>query len=100
MTNEYCRTPDPIRLDRHPRKNTPDAPAIATASQVISCDRLHQRMTSARSGLAALGIKKGDGFGVQLPNGLESVVAFLAIAARGTIMKTLRMPAKCLSAFP
>lgn len=75
-------------------KQRPDVAAITIANQVTNYGELYERVARTCSGLADIGIKKGDVVGVQLPNCLEFVVASLAIATRGAIMQTLHMPCR------
>ena len=70
----------------------PEAPAIADADGVLSFAELSQEVAALCSGLAGLGISKGDVVGVQLPNIRWFVITFLAVAARGAIFQTLHMP--------
>ncbi|MCK0126576.1 acyl--CoA ligase [Gelidibacter sp. F2691] len=70
----------------------PDAPALVDADGVLSFAELSERVAALCSGLAGLGIGRGDVVGVQLPNLREFVIALLAVTARGGIFQTLHMP--------
>lgn len=70
----------------------PQAPALSDSEGVLSYAELAQAVAKLSTGLADLGISKGDVVGVQLPNLRSFVIAFLAITARGGIFQTLHMP--------
>jgi acyl-CoA synthetase (AMP-forming)/AMP-acid ligase II len=50
----------------------------------VTYGALRQQVTAVAEGLAALGIKRGDRVGMALPNGLPTIVSFLAASVAGT----------------
>ncbi|WP_299667988.1 class I adenylate-forming enzyme family protein [uncultured Ruegeria sp.] len=70
----------------------PDATALVDMDGAMNYGELASAVSALGSGLAGLGIGKGDVVAVQLPNIRAFVIAFLAIAARGAIVQTLHMP--------
>ena len=70
----------------------PNAVALLSGSISITYKELHEKALGLASGLADLGIGKGDVVAAQLPNCPEFIVTFLACAARGAIFQTLHMP--------
>jgi len=66
------------------------APADATAIALpdhglrISFGQLREQVAGMAGALAAAGIRRGDRVGMALPNGLPTIVAFLAAAEAGT----------------
>ena len=70
----------------------PEAVALVTADAQINYAQLSQKVAALASGLAGLGIGKGDVVGIQLPNLAEYVISFLAVTSRGGIVQTLHMP--------
>ncbi|GAA1854045.1 acetoacetate--CoA ligase [Pseudonocardia ailaonensis] len=66
------------------------APAVVAASEAgppreLSWDDLVDAVARARTGLARLGIRRGDRVAAYLPNIPETVVAFLATASLGAV---------------
>jgi acyl-CoA synthetase (AMP-forming)/AMP-acid ligase II len=78
-------------LARHVRER-PDAPAIAFQEWVLSWKDLEERALSTAAGLRARGVGRGDVVAIQLPNTLEFVLSYLAIARLGAVTCTLHMP--------
>ncbi len=78
-------------LEIHERDN-PENVAIQTVDGSISYGELAAKVRRLASGLAKIGIGKGDVVGVQLPNCPEFLITILAVAARGAIFQTLHMP--------
>jgi len=76
----------------HHAAMTPDAVALNGEAGPMSFAELQAQVGKAASGLAKLGIRRGDVVGVQLPNIPAFVVSFLAVAARGGVFQTLHMP--------
>jgi acyl-CoA synthetase (AMP-forming)/AMP-acid ligase II len=64
----------------------PDATAIALPdhSLRVSYAQLRAQVAGMAGALAAAGIRRGDRVGMALPNGLPTIVAFLAAAEAGT----------------
>jgi acyl-CoA synthetase (AMP-forming)/AMP-acid ligase II len=64
----------------------PGAPAIALPDHNlhISYAQLREQVVGMAGALAAAGIRRGDRVGMALPNGLPTIVAFLAAAEAGT----------------
>lgn len=77
---------------RQRARERPDHPAIRTAAGAIGYAELERRAVALGSGLARIGIGKGDVVAVQLPNVPEFLVTYLAIAGLGAVMTTLHMP--------
>ena len=50
----------------------------------VSYGELREQVRSIAEGLAAAGIRRGDRVGMALPNGLPTIVAFLAASEAGT----------------
>ena len=50
----------------------------------VSYGQLRDQVTALAEALAAVGIKRGDRVGTALPNGLPTIVAFLAASEAGT----------------
>jgi acyl-CoA synthetase (AMP-forming)/AMP-acid ligase II len=50
----------------------------------VTYGALRQQVMAVAEGLAALGIKRGDRVGMALPNGLPTIVSFLAASVAGT----------------
>ena len=71
---------------------TPDAPAIRSAGDAIGYGELAARVARLRSGLAGLGIGRGDVVAMQLPNLPEFLVGLLAVTGLGGVVTTLHMP--------
>ncbi len=76
----------------HHASITPDAIALSDVHGSMSYAALALAVAQMRSGLAVLGIGKGDVVGLQLPNTRDYVIALLAIASRGGTFQTLHMP--------
>ncbi|MDE0943405.1 MAG: class I adenylate-forming enzyme family protein [Alphaproteobacteria bacterium] len=70
----------------------PDAPAIIQGDLVINYADLGDRVDRLAGGLHGLGLGQGDVIAVQLPNIVEYLVSYLAIARLGAVMTTLYMP--------
>lgn len=70
----------------------PDAPALISTEHVITYGELDDKVRKLATGLADIGIGRGDVVAAQLPNCPEFIIAFLATAARGAIFQTLHMP--------
>lgn len=81
---------------RHHDTARPNALALVDQSGEMSYRELAQKVAQMCSGLAGLGIGKGDVVAAQLPNIREYVIAFLAVASRGGIFQTLHMPYRSL----
>jgi len=58
----------------------------------VSYAQLAARSERFAAGLHALGLSRGDVITVQLPNVIEFIVAYLAIARIGAVMSTAHMP--------
>ena len=71
---------------------TPNTPAIVGGGRSLSYGELARRVAALAGGLKALGLGSGDVVGVQLPNGEEYLVSYLAICAIGAVMTTLYVP--------
>lgn len=73
-------------------RGRPDAVALSDGEGDLTWGDLAAAVARLTSGLAGLGIGRGDTVGVQLPNLRSFVIAFLAVTARGGIFQTLHMP--------
>src|SRR5262249_22686475 len=69
-----------------------DAPAVHSATGVISWRALQDGVLRVAEGLRLKGIEKGDVVAIQLPNTPEFIVLHLAIARLGAVMCTVHMP--------
>ncbi len=78
-------------LNKHAGE-TPDAIAIVHPGGEVSYGELREKVDSLTTGLMALGLIKGDVIAVQLPNNLDFIISYLAIAAFGGVMQTIHMP--------
>jgi long-chain acyl-CoA synthetase len=66
-------------------ERTPDKPAIVCGDTRLSYGALARRICQCAAGLAALGVRPGDGVGLILPNRPEFVIAFFAVMRLGAI---------------
>ncbi len=73
-------------------RERPDRDALRQGDRRVTWAELHRLTRAFECALDGLGIRKGDVVAVQLPNVVEFVVAYLAIAARGAVMQTVHMP--------
>ena len=63
----------------------PSHPAIvAPGGPVITYDSLRRQVRTLAHQLRTMGIDRGDRVAIVLPNGIEAIVTFLAVAAAGT----------------
>ena len=69
----------------------PQAVAVETATEKLTYEALWQNVCRLCSGLARLGVEKGDVVAGRLPNTMDYITLFLAVAARGGIFQTLHM---------
>jgi len=70
----------------------PGRVALRQGPRILSYADLRRCVRALARGLDRLGVAKGDVVAVQLPNLVEFVVAYLAIASRGAVMQTVHMP--------
>ena len=70
----------------------PHAVAISSGRETITYARLAASVDAKARGLAGLGIGAGDVVSVQLPNGPEFLIAYLAVARLGAVLSTIHMP--------
>ena len=68
----------------HPASREQTAIIVPEANLRISYDALRRQVQSVAESLAACGIGRGDRVGMALPNGLPTIVAFLAAGMAGT----------------
>ncbi len=66
--------------------------ALGSGGGSLSWSQFGRQVRAFARGLDRFGIAKGDVIAVQLPNSVEFVTAYLAIASRGAVMQTLHMP--------
>jgi cyclohexanecarboxylate-CoA ligase/acyl-CoA synthetase len=78
-------------LDTRARER-PDADALRQDERCVTWAELRRLVRALECGLDRIGLAKGDVIAVQLPNIVEFVFAYLAIASRGAVMQTLHMP--------
>jgi cyclohexanecarboxylate-CoA ligase len=71
---------------------TPDAPAAIGPDRTLTYAQLHESAQRFASGLRALGFRRGDVIGVQLPNCPEFLTVFLGIQTLGAVPCMLPMP--------
>ena len=71
---------------------TPDAPAVIGPDGVTTYAGLHESARRFASGLLALGFRRGDVIGLQLPNMPEFHTAFLGMQIMGAVPCMLPMP--------
>ena len=63
----------------------PSHPAVvAPGGPVVTYDSLRRQVRSLAEQLRAMGIDRGDRVAIVLPNGIEAIVTFLAVATVGT----------------
>ena len=67
-------------------KGTPSQTAIIVSGggPVVSYDQLQQQVASVSASLRQVGLGRGDRIAMALPNGLETIVCFLAASTVGT----------------
>ena len=67
-------------------KGTPSKTAIIVSGggPVVSYDQLQQQVASVSASLRQVGLGRGDRIAMALPNGLETIVCFLAASTVGT----------------
>ena len=78
-------------LTRHARAR-PDAAAVIHGARTLSWRQLADQASRFARGLRQAGVAKGGVVAVQLPNVVEFIVAYLAIAQLGAVMTTIHMP--------
>jgi cyclohexanecarboxylate-CoA ligase/acyl-CoA synthetase len=78
-------------LDARARER-PGGDALRQGERRVTWAALRGQVRALEISLDRLGVAKGDVVAVQLPNTVEFVVAYLAIASRGAVMQTLHMP--------
>jgi acyl-CoA synthetase (AMP-forming)/AMP-acid ligase II len=68
------------------RPTTGSSPAVVIPEQniTISYDDLRSQVESFAARLAGAGVRRGDRIGIALPNGLPTIVSFLAASMAGT----------------
>lgn len=76
---------------RHARV-TPEKTAVIGAARPLTYAELHARALSLAAGLRTLGLGAGDIVAVQLPNGMEFLVCYLAAGYIGATLQTIHMP--------
>ncbi len=81
----------PRWLARHARER-PEQPAVVSSQDLITWERLHERVRRVAQGLREKGVGRGDVVAVQLPNVAEFIIAHLAVNRLGAVLCTLHMP--------
>lgn len=66
-----------------------DAPAVRTADEVVSFAEFDRRTDRLANNLLASGVVPGDRVGILLPNGVEILVAYFALAKAGLVRVVL-----------
>lgn len=77
---------------RHHAEVRPEAIALSSREGDVTYRELAADVARLVSGLASIGIGRGDTIAVQLPNSRAFVTTLLAAAGRGAIFQTLHMP--------
>ena len=78
------KTP-PVTLLDLLESGAPSHPAlVAPGGPVLTYDSLRCQVRGLAEQLRAMGIARGDRVAIVLPNGIEAIVTFLAVAAAGT----------------
>jgi acyl-coenzyme A synthetase/AMP-(fatty) acid ligase len=75
-------------LDRHVVAGRSDSVACTDATGSLTFARLLERSAALAGGLVVLGIRPGDGVGLDLPVGNERVIAVCALIRIGTLPAT------------
>lgn len=70
----------------------PDAPAAVTVTGTVSYGALYDQARRIASGLLALGLRRGDVIGLQMPNSPETMAAIHGIELMGGVVALLHMP--------
>ena len=78
-------------LGRNARER-PDATAIELGDAQLSWTELAAKVEALAGGLCNLGLGPGDVIGIQLPNTIEFIAAYLAIGRIGAVTTTLYLP--------
>ncbi|MEQ8346403.1 MAG: AMP-binding protein [Sneathiellaceae bacterium] len=78
-------------LDGHARAR-PDQVAVQDGERALTWRELATRVRDIAGGLRALGLRPGEVVAVQLPNGADYLLAYLAIAAVRAVMTTIYLP--------
>ena len=73
-------------------ESSSDAPAIIHPGGTIGYAELEAVVGDTATGLASLGIVKGDVVATQLPNTAEFLISLLAITRLGAVHQTIHMP--------
>ncbi|MBL8376676.1 MAG: acyl--CoA ligase [Burkholderiales bacterium] len=81
----------PKWLARHVRERG-DALALVHGDRTLTWRALSDQVLRLAAGLRGAGVARGDVVAVQLPNTVEFVVTYLAIARLGAVMVTIHMP--------
>jgi|TARA_B100001964_G_C14244080_1_gene606538 non-ribosomal peptide synthetase component E (peptide arylation enzyme) len=79
-------------LLEHKAVESPEAPAIIGAGEVLTYAELVEKVRRLAAGLYRLGIRPGDVVGVQLPNIADYLVAYFATTWHGGVMTTVYLP--------
>ncbi len=77
---------------RHWAESEPDRVAIVAADREISYGELQDQAHRFANALVALGLRRGDAVGIQLPNHPEFLIAFLGVTMMGGVLLTMHMP--------
>ncbi|MFN0160656.1 MAG: AMP-binding protein [Burkholderiales bacterium] len=81
----------PQWLARHARERG-DAEALVQGERKLTWRKLSDQVLRLANGLSQAGVVRGEVVAVQLPNTIEFVVAYFAIARLGAVMATIHMP--------
>ncbi len=77
--------PSPATLAELLERGAPSHPAVCVPDgPTITYDTLRDHVHSLAADIEALGIGRGDRVAIVLPNGIEAIVSFLAVAIAGT----------------
>ena len=73
-------------------RETPDKAAVVAGERILSYAALLSAARRLANALLAIGIKKGDVVGIQLPNIPEYIIAHAGVSMMGGILGTMHMP--------
>jgi acyl-CoA synthetase (AMP-forming)/AMP-acid ligase II len=81
----------PQRID-HWAEAAPGRLAATGPEGPITCSELSARSRAVAAGFRRRGWRRGDVVGLQLPNGVDFLLAFVALARLGAVAATIHMP--------
>jgi amino acid adenylation domain-containing protein len=78
----------------HTAARTPDAPVVVTSEGELTYAELDAAADRLASGLADLGVERGDRVSMLLPNGLDAVVSIYGVMRAGAVLSPLHPTVK------